>query len=185
MGRPARRGPADPAAPLADLLPQPFYFTYPLRPSEVVGRLGIGEATLCAFSYLWSAGAPVPAFRSFEDWVTERFGKRLYDAFFRSYTEKVWGIPGSEIRSEWAAQRIKNFSFSKALLSMLRLRREHVTSLIEEFRYPRLGPGQMWRALRRPCSGGRRADPPRTVPPVRHSGAASTSIVGRSADGET
>jgi protoporphyrinogen oxidase len=76
--------------------------------------------------------------------VTARFGRRLYDAFFRSYTEKVWGIPGSEIRSLWAAQRIKNFSLAKAVLTILGLRREHVTTLIEEFKYPRLGPGQMW-----------------------------------------
>ena len=68
--------------------------------------------------------------------MTTRFGRRLYDAFFRSYTEKVWGIPGSEIRSLWAAQRIKNFSLGKAMLSVLGLRREHVTTLIEEFRYP-------------------------------------------------
>src|SRR4029450_11097114 len=66
---------------------------------------------------------------------------------FRSYTEKVWGIPGSEIRSLWAAQRIKNFSLGKAMLSLLGRRREHVTPLIEEFRYPRLGPGQMWEAF--------------------------------------
>ena len=58
---------------------------------------------------------------TFEDWVTARFGRRLYDAFFRSYTEKVWGIPGSEIQSEWAAQRIKDFSFRSALLSALHL----------------------------------------------------------------
>ena len=76
-----------------------------------------------------------------------RFGRRLYDAFFRSYTEKVWGIPGSEIRSQWAAQRIKNFSMGKAMLSAVGLRRSHVTTLIEEFSYPRLGPGQLWNTL--------------------------------------
>src|SRR5919199_4338380 len=81
------------------------------------------------------------------------FGRRLYDAFFRSYTEKVWGIPGSEVKAEWAAQRIKNFSLSKAILSMLGLRRSHVTTLIEEFRYPRLGPGQMWEAFRSSVEG--------------------------------
>jgi protoporphyrinogen oxidase len=79
--------------------------------------------------------------------VTARFGRRLYDAFFRSYTEKLWGIPGTEIRSLWAAQRIKNFSLGQAILTMLRLRREHVTTLIEKFHYPRLGPGQMWEAF--------------------------------------
>src|SRR5262249_1946465 len=83
----------------------------------------------------------------FEEWVVGNFGRRLYDSFFRSYTEKVWGIPGSEIMAEWAAQRIKNFSLFKALLGITGLRRQHVTTLIEEFRYPRLGPGQMWEAF--------------------------------------
>ena len=85
--------------------------------------------------------------QTFEEWVTGRFGRRLYDAFFREYTEKVWGIPGSEIQAEWAAQRIRNLSFWTALTSALRLERRHVTSLIEEFHYPRLGPGQMWERL--------------------------------------
>ena len=76
-----------------------------------------------------------------------RFGRRLYDAFFRSYTEKVWGIPGSEIQSEWAAQRIQEFSLWQAVLGVLHLRRQHVTTLIEEFLYPRLGPGQMWESF--------------------------------------
>jgi protoporphyrinogen oxidase len=125
------------------------YFAYPLVARDVVRRLGLREACLCTFSYLWSRSRAARRHDgSFEDWVTRRFGKRLYEAFFRSYTEKVWGIPGSEIRSEWAAQRIKNFSLAKALLTVLGLRRTHVTTLIEEFRYPRLGPGQMWEAVR-------------------------------------
>jgi protoporphyrinogen oxidase/predicted dehydrogenase len=120
------------------------YFAYPLTAKDVVGRLGLLESTRCALSYLWAARHRKVEAETFEEWVTARFGRRLYDAFFRSYTEKLWGIPGSEIRSLWAAQRIKNFSLGKAILSMLGLQREHVTTLIEEFRYPRLGPGQMW-----------------------------------------
>jgi protoporphyrinogen oxidase/predicted dehydrogenase len=123
------------------------FFEYPIAAKDVVGRLGLVEATRCAFSYLWATRNRKAEAHSFEEWVTTRFGRRLYDAFFRSYTEKVWGIPGSEIRSLWAAQRIKNFSLGKAILSILGLRREHVTTLIEEFRYPRLGPGQMWEAF--------------------------------------
>ncbi|MDX6436602.1 MAG: hypothetical protein QOK34_1436, partial [Gaiellaceae bacterium] len=84
---------------------------------------------------------------TFEDWVVARFGRRLYARFFRSYTEKVWGMPGSEIRAEWAAQRIRNFSFWHALTSILGMNRSTATTLIEEFRYPRLGPGQMWEAF--------------------------------------
>jgi len=123
------------------------YFAYPIAAKDVVGRLGLVEATRCALSYMWAARHRDVEADTFEEWVTARFGRRLYDAFFRSYTEKLWGIPGSEIRSLWAAQRIKNFSLGKAILSILGIRREHVTSLIEEFRYPRLGPGQMWEAF--------------------------------------
>jgi protoporphyrinogen oxidase len=125
------------------------FLAYPLVARDVVARLGLVESTLCALSYLWSRMRPKPPPTSFEDWVTMHFGRRLYEAFFRSYTEKVWGIPGSDVKAEWAAQRIKNFSLSKAILTMLGLRRAHVTTLIEEFRYPRLGPGQMWEAFRR------------------------------------
>ena len=84
---------------------------------------------------------------NFEEWVVKRFGRRLYDAFFRSYTEKVWGIPGSEIQAEWAAQRIQEFSLKHAILGILGLNRNEPPTLIEEFRYPRLGPGQMWEAF--------------------------------------
>jgi protoporphyrinogen oxidase len=120
------------------------FFAYPLQARDVVGRLGLVESLLCGFSYLWSLRLRGRKADTFEEWVTVRFGRRLYDAFFRSYTEKVWGIPGSEIRSQWAAQRIKDFSLLRALLSVLGLNRREVTTLIEEFRYPRLGPGQMW-----------------------------------------
>jgi protoporphyrinogen oxidase/predicted dehydrogenase len=123
------------------------YFAYPITAKDVVGRLGVFESTRCALSYLWARRRPSTDADTFEEWVTARFGRRLYDAFFRSYTEKLWGIPGTEIRSLWAAQRIKNFSLGQAILTMLGLRREHVTTLIEKFHYPRLGPGQMWEAF--------------------------------------
>jgi protoporphyrinogen oxidase len=123
------------------------FLAYPLIARDVIARLGLLESALCALSYVWNRFRPRREALSFEDWVTTRFGRRLYDTFFRSYTEKVWGIPGSEIKAEWAAQRIKNFSLAKAILAMLGLRRSHVTTLIEEFRYPRLGPGQMWEAF--------------------------------------
>jgi protoporphyrinogen oxidase len=126
------------------------FLSYPLRAKDVPSRLGLAESTRCALSYLASKHShrrTTP--ETFEEWVTMRFGKRLYDAFFRSYTEKVWGIPGSEIRAEWAAQRIKDFSLGKALLSMVGVRRGRPTTLIEQFRYPRLGPGQMWEAFSR------------------------------------
>jgi protoporphyrinogen oxidase len=125
------------------------YLAYPLQARDVISRLGIVESALCALSYFWGKlDRRRQRAETFEDWVTANFGLRLYDAFFRSYTEKVWGIPGSEIHAEWAVQRIKDFSFWKALLSALHLTRGKPTTLIEEFRYPRLGPGQMWEAFR-------------------------------------
>jgi protoporphyrinogen oxidase len=123
------------------------YFSYPITAKDVIARLGIIESILCALSYLWTLRRRRKVAETFEQWVTVRFGRRLYDAFFRSYTEKLWGIPGSEIRSQWAAQRIKDFSLLRAILVILRLNRRSVTTLIEEFNYPRLGPGQMWEAF--------------------------------------
>ena len=123
------------------------FFSYPLTAKDVLGRLGIVESARCALSYIWSMRKRGQTAETFEDWVTARFGRRLYDAFFRTYTEKVWGIPGSEIRSQWAAQRIKDFSLVKAVLAILGLGGKDVTTLIEEFKYPRLGPGQMWEAF--------------------------------------
>jgi protoporphyrinogen oxidase/predicted dehydrogenase len=123
------------------------YFSYPIAAKDVVGRLGLFEATMCAVSYLWAQRHRAEGADTLEEWVTARFGRRLYDAFFASYTAKVWGIPGTQIRSLWAAQRIKNFSLGKAILNILGLSREHVTTLIDEFQYPRFGPGQMWEAF--------------------------------------
>jgi protoporphyrinogen oxidase len=124
------------------------FLAYPLQARDVVSRLGLYESFMCSLSYFRSRlafGRDEP--KSFDDWVTIHFGKRLNDTFFRSYTEKVWGIPGSEIQSEWAVQRIKDFSFWRALLAVLHLQRGTMTTLIEEFHYPRLGPGQMWERM--------------------------------------
>jgi protoporphyrinogen oxidase len=125
------------------------FFNYPLRAQDVFKGLGVVESARCALSFFywrWRLGG-IQA-ETFEEWVVARFGRRLYEAFFRSYTEKVWGIPGSEIQAEWAAQRIQDFSLSHAIRAILGLRGgEPPATLIEEFRYPRLGPGQMWEAF--------------------------------------
>jgi protoporphyrinogen oxidase len=130
------------------------YLHYPLEARNVVARLGLRESLVCAASYFAACLRRRRPAESFEDWVTARFGRRLYERFFKTYTEKVWGIPGSEVRAEWAAQRIKDFSFWHALTAILHLRRKTATTLIEEFRYPRLGPGQMWEAFRRQVEEG-------------------------------
>lgn len=123
------------------------FFAYPLQARDVLRGLGPLESLRCALSYLRSRIRPPHREETFEDWVVARFGWRLYDNFFGSYTQKVWGIPGNELRAEWAAQRIKGFSFPHAVRAILGLEREHVTTLIDEFHYPRLGPGQMWEAF--------------------------------------
>ncbi len=120
------------------------FFAYPLAARDVLRGLGVVESARCAVSYLAARVRPPKTEATFEDWIVARFGRQLYANFFGPYTEKVWGIPGSEIRAEWAAQRIKGFSFAHAVRSILGLEREHHTTLIDEFHYPRLGPGQMW-----------------------------------------
>jgi protoporphyrinogen oxidase len=155
------------------------FLAYPLQAKDVIVRLGLVESVLCTLSYFRSRlttrrRSP----ETFEDWAESRFGRRLYDAFFGPYTEKVWGIPGSEIRAEWAAQRIKDFSFLKAVLSILGLRRDQVTTLIEEFHYPRLGPGQMWEELqRRAEAGGVPVRLRHRVDSIRHQAGHVTEIV--------
>jgi protoporphyrinogen oxidase len=127
-----------------------IYFDYPLRALNALTGLGLLETARCVGSYVRAHLWPSPVEDTFEQWVSNRFGRRLYEVFFRTYTEKVWGIPCSEIRAEWAAQRIQNLSLGRALISAASLNRrsDTIKSLIDEFRYPRLGPGQMWEACR-------------------------------------
>jgi len=122
------------------------FFDYPLKPMNALFGLGPFRALAIFLSYMKAHLRPSPVEENFEQWVTNRFGKKLYETFFKTYTEKVWGIPCTEIRAEWAAQRIKGLSLAKAILSAASLnkRSTDIKSLISEFRYPRLGPGQMW-----------------------------------------
>ena len=121
------------------------FLDYPLNGADVVRKLGPVELTRAFFSYLAAATRPKGREENLEQWVSNRFGRRLYELFFRSYTEKVWGVPCTEIRAEWAAQRIKGLSFfSAARSALLGNRGNKVKSLIKEFHYPRFGPGQMW-----------------------------------------
>jgi len=121
------------------------YFDYPLKAMNALQGLGIFNAIRIVWSYLHARLYPNPVEENFEQWVSNRFGKRLYEIFFKTYTEKVWGLPCTEIRAEWAAQRIQGLSLARAILSATALnkRSTKIKSLISEFRYPRLGPGQM------------------------------------------
>jgi protoporphyrinogen oxidase len=126
------------------------FFDYPLRPMNALSGLGPWNAALIVLSYLKWHYRPYPVEDNFEQWVTNRFGRRLYETFFKTYTEKVWGLPCTEIRAEWAAQRIQGLSLARAILNATALnkRSTDIKTLIHEFDYPRLGPGQMWEACR-------------------------------------
>ena len=119
------------------------FYDYPLRLPNVVSHLGALESARIALSYAKAQLAPIRPEESFQDWVTNRFGDRLYRAFFKTYTEKVWGIPCTEIRADWAAQRIRGLSLARAVRHAI-FGGSGTTSLVEAFHYPRLGPGQMW-----------------------------------------
>src|SRR5688572_1844016 len=123
------------------------FFFYPLKPMNALVGLGFWESTLIILSYFKWRFFPYRREDTFEEWVTNRFGKRLFQTFFKTYTEKVWGIPCSELKAEWAAQRIKDLSLRTAVLNMFVKSKTTIKTLIEEFEYPRLGPGLMWRTL--------------------------------------
>ncbi len=126
-------------------------FDYPLKPLNALRGLGLVESVRVGLSYAKVMVFPHREERTFEQWVTNRFGKRLFEVFFKTYTEKVWGIPCSEISAEWAAQRIKNLDLVAAVKNAVlggaaKKKGEVITTLIDEFQYPRHGPGQMWTA---------------------------------------
>jgi protoporphyrinogen oxidase len=126
------------------------FLEYPLEGMDVIKKLGPVELSRCMASYLWAQVKPKGREDTFEDWVSNRFGKRLYNHFFKTYTEKLWGVPTNEIRAEWAAQRIKGLSFfSAAKAAFFGNKGNKIKSLISEFNYPRFGPGQMWEEMAR------------------------------------
>jgi len=122
------------------------FYDYPLKASNALKNLGVLEAVRCVLSYVWARVRPPKDQSTLEGWVAARFGWRLYRIFFKTYTEKVWGVPANEIQADWAAQRIKSLSLAKAIVNALMPKRnqKEITSLIEEFRYPKHGPGMMW-----------------------------------------
>src|SRR5256885_13562557 len=128
------------------------FFAYPLKPFEALIKLGIFRSFLCVLSWLKARLFPVRDPRNFEDWVSNQFGRRLFKTFFKSYTEKVWGMNCRDISADWAAQRIKGLSLGSAIKNALIPqhyngdRSRVIKTLINSFRYPRRGPGMMWEA---------------------------------------
>jgi len=125
------------------------FFYYPLKPFNVLLNLGFWESLRIILSYLKWQIFPYRSEKTFEQWVTNRFGKRLFLTFFKSYTEKIWGISCSDLSAEWAAQRIKDLSLKTALFTMFLKPQKTIKTLIEEFGYPRRGPGMMWSAVKK------------------------------------
>ena len=133
------------------------FYSYPLRAFEALGNLGIWRSAACMLSYLRYKLFPIKNVKSFEDWTVNQFGRKLYSIFFKTYTEKVWGMPCDEMSADWAAQRIKGLSLWGAVTDGLKrslgLNKkpndgQAVKTLLETFRYPRLGPGMMWETAR-------------------------------------
>jgi protoporphyrinogen oxidase len=133
------------------------FYSYPLRGFEALRNLGIWRSTCCMASYAYAQLFPNKDVKSFQDWTINQFGQQLFNIFFKTYTEKVWGMPCDEISADWAAQRIKGLSLGGAVLDGLKrslgLNKRpndgmETKTLLETFRYPRKGPGMMWEAAR-------------------------------------
>lgn len=167
------------------------FFDYPLRPVNALRGLGLTESLRVVFSYAQAhfASHSQPE-RSFEEWVSRRFGRRLFEIFFKTYTEKVWGIPCDQISADWASQRIKDLSLAKALANAFTGRnggagKAVATTLIDRFHYPRLGPGMMWERFRdRVLAQGNAVVPEVRVGTVIHGHGRVECVHGRGPGGE-
>src|SRR5207253_3525952 len=168
------------------------FFAYPLKAFNALRNLGPVETVRCMASYAYARIRPIKNPRTLEDWVRNQFGWRLFTIFFKTYTEKVWGISTKDLSADWAAQRIKSLDLWTAVRSALLpgrkagRRGEIVTTLIDRFRYPRLGPGQMWERVaeiseqkHHPVLLGR------SVTRIDHKGGLVRSVVTTTADGGT
>src|SRR5438105_643694 len=152
--------------------------------------MGLVETFRCGFSYLWARIHPVRDPRTLEEWVSNQFGHRLFLHFFKTYTEKVWGIPTSELSADWAAQRIKGLDLGQVIRSALiprrrpRDRSQVIKTLVDRFRYPRYGPGQLWERVRDVLrERGQDVVAGREVVRVRHGGGHVRSVEVRTEDG--
>src|SRR5579864_154224 len=168
------------------------FFAYPIKAANALWNLGPIEAVRCVASYARARLQPVKNPRTLEDWVRNQFGWRLFSIFFKTYTEKVWGISTRELSADWAAQRIKSLDLWVVLRSALLPHRqsaqrgEIVTTLIDRFRYPRLGPGQMWERVAEISAGkGHPVQLGRSVSRISHEGGQVTSVTTTTDDGRS
>ncbi len=164
------------------------YYDYPINAGNALRNLGPAEAARCIGSYLWARVRPPKDQTDYESWLVARFGWRLYRTFFKTYTEKVWGVPVSEMPADWAAQRVKSLSLANAIVNAVSPRRNQkkITSLIEEFQYPKFGPGMMWEVCRdKVTAAGSKVVTGTTVVGIRHADGRATAVVARDGDGGT
>ncbi|MEA2843578.1 MAG: hypothetical protein QOJ69_1249 [Actinomycetota bacterium] len=155
------------------------FFDYPLKPGNALKSLGLVESVRCVASYGWARVRPPKDQTTFEGWTASRFGYRLYRIFFKTYTEKLWGVPATEIQADWAAQRIKNLSLMKAVTNAILPSRnqKEITSLIEEFQYPKYGPGMMWERCREKVEErGTKVEMESPVTAVHHAGGRAVAV---------
>jgi protoporphyrinogen oxidase len=151
------------------------FYAYPLKAFEALRNLGLAQSIACLASYAYARAFPLRDPKTFHQWMRNEFGERLYSIFFKTYTEKVWGMDCDEISADWAAQRIKGLNLSKALADGVRRSLGlkggdgGAKTLIESFRYPRRGPGMMWdAAARKICEFGGRILMDRTFEKLRY-----------------
>jgi protoporphyrinogen oxidase len=168
------------------------FFAYPIKAANALWNLGPVEALRCLASYARARLQPVKNPRNLEEWVRNQFGWRLFNIFFKTYTEKVWGISTKELSADWAAQRIKSLDLWVVLRTALvpgrksGRRGEVVTTLIDKFRYPRLGPGQMWeRVAEISAAKGHPILLGRSVQRINHEDGAATAVTTTTEDGRT
>jgi protoporphyrinogen oxidase len=164
------------------------FYDYPIKATNALRNLGVLEAVRCVLSYLWARVRPPKDQDMYEGWLAARFGWRLYRHFFKTYTEKVWGHPASEMPADWAAQRVKNLSLASAIANAMLPRRnqKEITSLIEEFQYPKLGPGMMWERCRDLVeAAGTKVVTGATVTSIRHRDGRATEVVAATEGGQT
>ena len=162
------------------------FFHYPLRPFEALAKIGVKDTLHVLLSYFYAQVFPSKEEVNFEQWVSNRFGHKLYSMFFKTYTEKVWGMPCTELGADWAAQRIQNLSLASTIKNALFPARgdRSIKTLIDEFEYPRLGPGQMWERCRDIVTErGHRMMMGREIDAIHHENGRITGVTVRDREG--
>ncbi len=175
---------------LSRILYRGKYFDYPLKAANALFGLGPIETARCLISYMQARLRPVTHPQTFQDWVSNQFGSRLFSIFFKTYTEKVWGMPSNELSADWAAQRIKGLNLTEAIKNALlppskqKKNGGAIKTLIDEFRYPRFGPGQMWERVRDLLlEHGQQVSMGHTIVKILHSQTLVTGVVVRDTTG--